>query len=93
MIKLTAASPNTLFLQEVDDFFEQEKTFLLDYFSKIKDSTAKAEKMTRSHKSISFYISISKTTVRVTRLFTELCFVYFLFFQILQMITFTSLPL
>lgn len=39
------------FLQEVDDFFEQEKTFLLDYFSKIKDSTIKAEKMTRSHKS------------------------------------------
>lgn len=38
-------------LQEVDDFFEQEKTFLLDYYSKIKDSTAKAEKMTRSHKS------------------------------------------
>ena len=40
------------FLQEVDDFFEQEKTFLLDYYSKIKDSTIKAEKMTRSHKSI-----------------------------------------
>lgn len=38
--------------QEVDDFFEQEKTFLLDYYSKIKDSTAKAEKMTRSHKSM-----------------------------------------
>lgn len=37
--------------KEVDDFFEQEKTFLLDYFSKIKDATAKAEKMTRSHKS------------------------------------------
>lgn len=39
--------------QEVDDFFEQEKTFLLDYYSKIKDSTAKAEKMTRAHKSMS----------------------------------------
>lgn len=39
-------------MQEVDDFFEQEKTFLLDYYSKIKDSTAKAEKMTRAHKSI-----------------------------------------
>lgn len=38
--------------QEVDDFFEQEKTFLLDYYSKIKDSTTKAEKMTHSHKSI-----------------------------------------
>uniref|UniRef100_A0A3B4T884 Sorting nexin 5 n=1 Tax=Seriola dumerili TaxID=41447 RepID=A0A3B4T884_SERDU len=39
-------------VKEVDDFFEQEKTFLLDYYSKIKDSTAKAEKMTRAHKSI-----------------------------------------
>uniref|UniRef100_A0A6Q2Z7F9 PX domain-containing protein n=1 Tax=Esox lucius TaxID=8010 RepID=A0A6Q2Z7F9_ESOLU len=28
-------------IKEVDDFFEQEKTFLLDYSSKIKDSTAK----------------------------------------------------
>uniref|UniRef100_A0AAX7VKP0 PX domain-containing protein n=1 Tax=Astatotilapia calliptera TaxID=8154 RepID=A0AAX7VKP0_ASTCA len=40
-------------VKEVDDFFEQEKTFLLDYYSKIKDSTAKAEKMTRAHKSMS----------------------------------------
>uniref|UniRef100_A0AAQ5YPP9 PX domain-containing protein n=1 Tax=Amphiprion ocellaris TaxID=80972 RepID=A0AAQ5YPP9_AMPOC len=47
---------------EVDDFFEQEKTFLLDYYSKIKDSTAKAEKMTRSHKNIADdYIHISAT--------------------------------
>uniref|UniRef100_A0A8C1TN34 Sorting nexin 5 n=1 Tax=Cyprinus carpio TaxID=7962 RepID=A0A8C1TN34_CYPCA len=38
-------------VKEVDEFFEQEKIFLLDYSSKIKDATAKAEKMTRSHKS------------------------------------------
>uniref|UniRef100_A0A3B3QD84 Sorting nexin 5 n=1 Tax=Paramormyrops kingsleyae TaxID=1676925 RepID=A0A3B3QD84_9TELE len=49
-------------IKEVDDFFDQEKTFLLDYFSKIKDSTAKAEKMTRSHKSVAEdYIHISAT--------------------------------
>uniref|UniRef100_A0AAZ3QBE9 PX domain-containing protein n=1 Tax=Oncorhynchus tshawytscha TaxID=74940 RepID=A0AAZ3QBE9_ONCTS len=30
-------------IKEVDDFFEQEKTFLLDYSSKIKDSTARLE--------------------------------------------------
>uniref|UniRef100_A0A7N6F825 Sorting nexin n=1 Tax=Anabas testudineus TaxID=64144 RepID=A0A7N6F825_ANATE len=49
-------------VKEVDEFFEQEKTFLLDYFSKIKDSTAKAEKMTRSHKNIADdYIHISAT--------------------------------
>lgn len=39
-------------VKEVDEFFEQEKTFLLDYSCKIKDATAKAEKMTRSHKSV-----------------------------------------
>lgn len=39
-------------IKEVDDFFEQEKTFLLDYSGKIKDATAKAEKMTRSHKNV-----------------------------------------
>lgn len=42
-------------VKEVDDFFEQEKTFLLDYYSKIKDSTAKAEKMTRVHKSMTVF--------------------------------------
>lgn len=45
-------------LQEVDEFFEQEKTFLLDYYSKIKDSTAKAEKMTRSHKSTASFLTL-----------------------------------
>lgn len=44
-------------MQEVDEFFEQEKTFLLDYYSKIKDSTGKAEKMTRAHKSMSWISS------------------------------------
>ncbi|KAF4105952.1 sorting nexin-5 [Onychostoma macrolepis] len=39
-------------VKEVDEFFEQEKTFLLDYSIKIKDATAKAEKMTRSHKNV-----------------------------------------
>uniref|UniRef100_A0A673HDI4 Sorting nexin n=1 Tax=Sinocyclocheilus rhinocerous TaxID=307959 RepID=A0A673HDI4_9TELE len=39
-------------VKEVDEFFEQEKNFLLDYSSKIKDATAKAEKMTRSHKNV-----------------------------------------
>lgn len=49
-----------MFFQEVDDFFEQEKTFLLDYYSKIKDSTAKAEKMTRSHQSMSVPPKLNK---------------------------------
>lgn len=35
----------------MDDFFEQEKNFLINYYNRIKDSCAKADKMTRSHKS------------------------------------------
>ncbi|XP_016001588.1 sorting nexin-5 isoform X1 [Rousettus aegyptiacus] len=38
-------------VKEVDDFFEQEKNFLINYYNRIKDSCAKADKMTRSHKS------------------------------------------
>ena len=39
-------------VKEVDDFFEQEKTFLINYSKRIKDSRAKADRMTRSHKSV-----------------------------------------
>ncbi|XP_007238575.1 sorting nexin-5 [Astyanax mexicanus] len=53
-------------IKDVDEFFEQEKTFLLDYFSKIKDATAKAEKMTRSHKNVADdYIHISATVSNI----------------------------
>uniref|UniRef100_A0A8D2PNW7 Sorting nexin 5 n=1 Tax=Zosterops lateralis melanops TaxID=1220523 RepID=A0A8D2PNW7_ZOSLA len=41
-------------VKEVEDFFEQEKTFLVNYYNRIKDACAKADKMTRSHKSESF---------------------------------------
>uniref|UniRef100_A0A8C4NLX0 Sorting nexin 6 n=1 Tax=Eptatretus burgeri TaxID=7764 RepID=A0A8C4NLX0_EPTBU len=37
---------------DVDDFFEHEKNFLVDYHMRIKDSTAKADKMTRAHRSM-----------------------------------------
>ncbi|XP_042320114.1 sorting nexin-5 [Sceloporus undulatus] len=39
-------------VKEVDDFFEQEKTFLINYYNKIKEACAKADKMTRSHKNV-----------------------------------------
>ncbi|XP_062851032.1 sorting nexin-5 [Trichomycterus rosablanca] len=49
-------------IKEVDEFFEQEKIFLLDYFTKIKDATGKAEKMTQSHKNVADdYIHVSST--------------------------------
>ncbi|MEE6512175.1 hypothetical protein FKM82_019109 [Ascaphus truei] len=47
-------------VKEVDEFFEQEKIFLANYYNSIKDSSAKADKMTRSHKNVADdYIPIS----------------------------------
>uniref|UniRef100_A0AAY5EIV4 Sorting nexin n=1 Tax=Electrophorus electricus TaxID=8005 RepID=A0AAY5EIV4_ELEEL len=57
-------------VKEVDEFFEQEKTFLLDYFGKIKDATAKAEKMTRSHKSM--LLACTVTTPKIAELLEKL---------------------
>lgn len=37
--------------QDVDDFFEHERTFLLEYHNRVKDASAKSDRMTRSHKS------------------------------------------
>ena len=37
--------------KDVDDFFDQQRTFLVEYHSRIKDATMKADKMTKSHKS------------------------------------------
>ncbi|NP_001279923.1 sorting nexin-5 [Callorhinchus milii] len=46
--------------KDVDEFFEHEKMFLVEYGNKIKDSTTKVEKMTRSLKNVSDdYIHLS----------------------------------
>jgi PX domain. len=39
-------------VKDVNDFFEQEKNFLIDYHAHLKDATAKADKMTKRHKGI-----------------------------------------
>lgn len=36
--------------KDIDEFFERERVFLTEYYSHIRDSTAKADRMTRSHK-------------------------------------------
>ncbi|XP_029417728.1 sorting nexin-6, partial [Nannospalax galili] len=56
MLKQTSekSSRVLLILQDVDDFFEHERTFLLEYHNRVKDASAKSDRMTRSHK-ISFY--------------------------------------
>ncbi|MEQ2305080.1 Sorting nexin-6, partial [Ameca splendens] len=38
-------------VKDVDDFFEHEKTFLLEYHNRVKDASAKCDRMIRSHKS------------------------------------------
>ncbi|XP_063587317.1 sorting nexin-6-like isoform X4 [Penaeus indicus] len=46
--------------KDVDDYFEKEKGFLLEYHAAIKDSTLKADKMTQAHKSVAdSYIKLS----------------------------------
>ena len=38
-------------VKDVDDFFEHQQTFLLEYHNRVKDASAKSDRMTRSHKS------------------------------------------
>ncbi|CAF89630.1 unnamed protein product [Tetraodon nigroviridis] len=37
-------------VKDVDDFFEHEKTFLLEYHNRVKDASVKSDRMIRSHK-------------------------------------------
>jgi len=46
--------------KDVDEFFDQEKVFLLDYHSLLKDATFKADRMTKGHKDVAdSFIKIS----------------------------------
>ncbi|XP_043916826.1 sorting nexin-32 [Protopterus annectens] len=38
--------------KEVDEFFEHERTFLVEYHNRVKDACMKVDKMTRSHKNV-----------------------------------------
>ncbi|KAK0043714.1 sorting nexin-6 [Biomphalaria pfeifferi] len=52
--------------KDVDEFFESEKVFLIEYHNKIKDATSKADKMTKVHKNVSdSYIQISTGLVQL----------------------------
>ncbi|KAM5163801.1 sorting nexin-5 [Mantella aurantiaca] len=53
-------------VKEVDEFFDQEKVFFVNYYNRIKDSSSKADKMTRSHKNVADdHIHISAALVSV----------------------------
>lgn len=52
--------------KDKDDFFEGQKTFLVEYFNRIKDCTAKADRMTKSHKNVAdSYIKISTSLAQL----------------------------
>uniref|UniRef100_A0A1B6CKE3 Sorting nexin n=2 Tax=Clastoptera arizonana TaxID=38151 RepID=A0A1B6CKE3_9HEMI len=47
-------------VKDVNDFFEQEKNFLIEYHTHLKDATMKADKMTKRHKDVAdSFIKIS----------------------------------
>ncbi|XP_075214150.1 sorting nexin 6 [Lycorma delicatula] len=47
-------------VKDVNDFFDQEKNFLIEYHSHLKDATAKADRMTKKHKDVAdSFIKIS----------------------------------
>lgn len=39
-------------VKDVNEFFDQQKNFLLKYYDNLKDATIKADKMTAKHKGI-----------------------------------------
>uniref|UniRef100_A0A8C9RRA8 Sorting nexin n=1 Tax=Scleropages formosus TaxID=113540 RepID=A0A8C9RRA8_SCLFO len=63
-------------VKDVDDFFEHEKTFLLEYHNRVKDASAKSDRMIRSHKS-----KFSVVTMHSFLLYCLYCFLqHYVFF-------------
>uniref|UniRef100_A0A4W3GR88 Sorting nexin n=1 Tax=Callorhinchus milii TaxID=7868 RepID=A0A4W3GR88_CALMI len=58
-------------VRDVDDFFEHEKTFLLEYHNRIKDAAIKADKLTKSHKSVADNNSRISSTLWTEALSTD----------------------
>uniref|UniRef100_A0A3Q1INK0 Sorting nexin n=1 Tax=Anabas testudineus TaxID=64144 RepID=A0A3Q1INK0_ANATE len=62
-------------VKDVDDFFEHEKTFLLEYHNRVKDASAKSDRMIRSHKNAADDINRIATSLYTlgTQDSTDLC--------------------
>uniref|UniRef100_A0A8C5HT97 Sorting nexin n=1 Tax=Gouania willdenowi TaxID=441366 RepID=A0A8C5HT97_GOUWI len=62
-------------VKDVDDFFEHEKTFLLEYHNRVKDASAKSDRMIRSHKNAADDINRIASSLYTlgTQDTTELC--------------------
>ncbi|XP_071834125.1 sorting nexin-6-like isoform X2 [Apostichopus japonicus] len=63
LVKLVTKSVDEVLVtgqKDVDPFFERERTFVVEYHNKVKDSTARSDRMTRSNKQIAdTYIRVS----------------------------------
>ena len=64
-------------VKDLDDFFEVEKNFLIEYFVRLRDCTIRADKMTVVHKSLADnYIKISTGELFTPEINIE-TFIYF----------------
>ncbi|KAJ8045242.1 Sorting nexin-6 [Holothuria leucospilota] len=63
LVKLVTKSVDEVLVtgqKDVDPFFERERTFVVEYHNKIKDATAKSDRMTKCNKQIAdSYIRVS----------------------------------
>lgn len=53
-------------VKDVNEFFDQQKNFLLKYYDNLKDATIKADKMTAKHKEVAnTYVKISSALIQL----------------------------
>jgi len=58
--------------KDVDEFFDNERNFLIDYHSHLKDATLKADRMTKAHSAVATsYIKISSELIQLATIDTN----------------------
>ncbi|XP_035715229.1 sorting nexin-6 isoform X3 [Folsomia candida] len=58
--------------KDVDEFFDAERIFLMDYHAHLKDATAKSDRMIKAHKNVSdSYIKISSELIQLATIDTN----------------------
>ncbi|PVD26602.1 hypothetical protein C0Q70_14279 [Pomacea canaliculata] len=54
--------------KDIDDMFENEKQFLIEYHAKIRDATLKADRMTKVHKSSRIFTKVAEALEKARKL-------------------------
>lgn len=65
----------------MDEFFENERTFLIDYYNHIKSATYKSDKMTQTHKSKLGLLYVKEILI-VTCDFCRILILFYLFLDV-----------